>query len=78
MAVKTSTKPKLASRAVSRPIEAGNSAVCAACGEPVKFVARARGQQVIANVYEKGVWDRVEHYHLECYHDAGEPYGSAA
>ena len=75
---KRTGKPKLGSRAVTRPIEAGNSAFCAACGEAVKFVARARGHQVIANVYEKGVWNRVEHYHLECYEEAGEPYGHAA
>lgn len=72
------TKTKLGSRAVSRPVEAGNSAVCAACGEPVKFMARVRSSQVIANVYVDGVWDRVEHYHLECYESAGEPYGAAA
>lgn len=75
------TKPTgrlLRSRAVSRPIEAGNSAMCAVCDAPVKFVARMRANQVIANVYERGVWNRVEHYHLECYHVAGEPYGSAA
>jgi hypothetical protein len=69
---------KLHSRAVERPIEAGNQAMCATCGDAVKFVARARGNQVIANVYEKGVWARVEHYHLDCYLQAGEPYGHAA
>ena len=74
----TRTKPKLNSRAVARPIEAGNAAVCALCDEPVKFKARDRGNQVIANVYEKGTWNRVEHYHLECYLQAGEPYGTAA
>ena len=73
-----SRAPKLRSRAVARPIEAGNSAVCASCGLAVKFVARAKGHQVIANVYEKGIWNRVEHYHLECYLQAGEPYGTAA
>jgi hypothetical protein len=67
---------KLTSRAVARPIEAGNSAVCAWCDEPVKFKARDRGDQVIANVYERGVWNRVEHYHLECYVNAAEPYGT--
>lgn len=66
------------SRAVERLIEAGNSAVCNHCGEPVKFVARQQLRQVIANVYEDGVWKRVEHYHADCYKDAGEPYGTAA
>ena len=77
-AARTKLSSKFNSRAVARPIEAGNSAICASCGEAVKFKARNRGNQVIANVYERGVWNRVEHYHLECYLEAGEPYGTAA
>ena len=64
------------SRAVERPIEPGNSANCARCGDAVKFVARQQLRQVIANVYEDGVWKRVEHFHSECYDDAGQPYGA--
>jgi len=67
-----------ASRAVTRPIEPGNSAVCTHCGTPVKFVARTQGKQVIANVYENGTWVRVEHFHADCYGQAGEPYGPPA
>jgi hypothetical protein len=63
------------SRAVVRPIEPGNSAMCAHCGAQVKFVARAQLRQVIANVYEDGNWMRVEHFHAECYDQAGQPYG---
>jgi len=63
------------SRAVERSIEAGNSAVCVHCHEPVKFVARAHLRQVIANVYVDGTWDRVEHFHAECYEAASRPYG---
>jgi hypothetical protein len=66
------------SRAVIRLVEAGNSANCAACGKPVKFSAKAKLQQVIANVYIDQVWARVEHYHAECYEEVGQPYGSAA
>jgi hypothetical protein len=66
------------SRAVTRYIEAGNTATCVACRLPVKFRAKAKLQQVIANVYEDGVWMRVEHYHLDCYHEAGSPYGPAS
>jgi len=66
------------SRAVERPIEAGNSAMCAHCGEPVQFVARAHLRQVISNVYEEGTWQRVEHFHADCYEEAAEPYGPAA
>ena len=63
------------SRAVRRPIDAGNSAYCAYCDLLVKFQARVRAQQVICNVYVKGRWDRVEHYHDECYLEAGQPFG---
>ena len=63
------------SRAVERPIEAGNSATCSHCGTTVKFIARQQGRQVIANVYEGNVWKRVEHFHAACYAEAGEPYG---
>lgn len=66
------------SRAVVRPIEAGSSTECAACGERVKFQAKIKAQQVICNVYVRGRWDRVEHYHFACYEQAGEPYGHAA
>ena len=63
------------SRAAIRTIEAGNTAMCATCGAPVKFVARQQLRQVIANVYEDGTWKRVEHYHADCYFEAGSPYG---
>lgn len=66
------------SRAVIRQVEPGNSASCVQCGAPVKFVARAQLRQVIANVYEDGNWLRVEHYHADCYEDAGQPYGPPA
>lgn len=72
------THPTFTSRAVLRAVEAGNSAVCAKCGEPVKFKAKLRLMQVIANVYVNGAWNRVEHYHDTCYENAGRPYGSAA
>jgi hypothetical protein len=67
-----------ASRAVERPIEPGNSAICVHCGAPVKFVARAQLRQVIANVYVDGNWDRVEHFHADCYVEANQPYGEPA
>ncbi len=65
------------SRAVVRYVEAGNSANCATCGAIVQFRARIKTQQVICNVYTKGRWDRVEHYHRECYDAAGQPFGEA-
>lgn len=81
MATKMATRRAAAtwrSRAVVRNIEAGNTADCVYCGERVKFQAKVRKQQVICNVYVNGRWDRVEHYHAECYKKVGEPYGSAA
>ena len=66
------------SRAVARYIEAGNTATCSVCKLPVKFRAKSKLQQVIANVYTDGVWDRVEHYHVDCYENAGRPYGPAS
>jgi hypothetical protein len=71
------TQTTFTSRAVIRTIEAGNSAVCQWCGEPVKFKAKMRLLQVIANVYVDGAWNRVEHFHDSCYESAGRPYGSA-
>jgi hypothetical protein len=63
------------SRAVVRIIEAGSATSCAACGAPIKFQVRVKGTQVICNVYEDQRWARVEHYHEDCYLDAGSPHG---
>lgn len=63
---------------VLRTVEPGSSVVCAFCGSPIKFSARTKPRQVIANVYEDGTWCRVEHYHAECYEEAGAPYGPVA
>ena len=68
-------KPQFTSRGVTRPVEAGSAVECAYCGERVKFRAKIRQYQVICNVYEKKQWDRVEHYHDECYVKADSPYG---
>jgi hypothetical protein len=66
------------SRAVLRSVEPGSDIECTTCGLAVKFAARTHPQQVIANVYVDGVWDRVEHYHETCYEAAGLPYGPPA
>ena len=73
----TATSVKRESRAVLRRVEAGNTAVCAHCDQQVKFTAKAQRQQVIANVYVSGKWNRVEHFHSECYEEAGAPYNAA-
>ncbi len=77
MSTQSAIPPRLGTRAVLRRVEAGNTALCAICDEPVKFSAKTRQQQVIANVYRDHRWDRVEHFHLECYEAAGEPHGPA-
>ena len=69
--------PVPTSRAVVRYIEAGSSVTCAHCSGTVQFRARQRAQQVICNVYDGGRWIRVEHYHRDCYDQAGAPYGPA-
>ena len=66
---------KFRSRAVLRIIEPGSMIDCSHCGSRVKFQARLRLNQVICNVYIDSVWDRVEHFHAECYEEAGHPYG---
>lgn len=63
------------SRAVLRDVEPGSTVECAHCGERVKFQAKVRHKQVICNVYERGKWVRVEHFHADCYEAAGEPHG---
>ncbi len=76
MASQAATKEKRESRAVVRLIEAGSAVECTTCEALLKFRARQRDQQVICNVYEDGVWQRVEHYHPECYDVAGLPHGA--
>ena len=72
----TKTKStKFVSRAALRLIEPGSAVECEHCGERVKFQARLRLQQAICNVYTDGRWDRVEHFHAECYDLANQPYG---
>ena len=68
----------LGSRAVLRKIDPGNSASCVHCQQPVKFVARKTLTQVIANVYVDGRWNRVEHFHADCYIEASQPHGEPA
>ena len=75
--IATATRIAAESRAVVRRIEPGNLAVCAHCNEAVKFAAKVHKMQVIANVYVDGRWNRVEHFHDECYETASAPYGEA-
>ena len=64
------------SRAVARSVEAGCIADCAECTTQIRYSAKLKPRQVIANVYENDKWQRVEHYHEECYLLANSPYGN--
>ena len=66
------------SRAVLRTVAAGSTVVCSRCDHQIKFAAKTPSRQVIANVYVDGVWKQVEHFHAECYDEAGQPYGPPA
>jgi hypothetical protein len=72
------TRVAAVSRAVVRRIEPGNLAVCQHCAQQVKFAAKVHKMQIIANVYVDGRWNRVEHFHEECYGEAATPYGEPA
>lgn len=63
------------SRAVLRVVQPGSWVECEHCAEQVKFKVRAQNMQVICNVYDEGVWTRVEHYHADCYDETSQPYG---
>lgn len=73
------SETRLGSRAVVRRIEPGTRERCPHCRKFVMFEVwkGGRAQKVIANVYVRGRWDRIEHYHEACYTAAGEPYGPA-
>ncbi|MHB8244458.1 MAG: hypothetical protein ACYDGN_03740 [Acidimicrobiales bacterium] len=71
------TDGPVSTRVVLRQVEPGSSVDCAHCDRPIKFSARSKPRQVIANVYEANTWKRVEHFHEECYEALGKPYGGA-
>lgn len=63
------------SRGVKRKVTPGEGNQCTACKEAIRFSAKLLTHQIIANVYEDGMWRRVEHYHDNCYETVGLPYG---
>lgn len=72
----------LGTRAVVRLIESGAEEVCppgkGGCGQVVKFSAQTPSRfrkKVVANIYWKGKWNRLEVWHLHCYAKAGWVYG---
>ncbi len=74
----TSTTSELTerkSRATTRTVEAGSLNLCAHCDTLLRFRARQKDTQIICNVYVDGMWDRVEHFHPDCYAEANHPHG---
>lgn len=60
------------SRAVLRLVEVGSVIRCNGCGEQIKYRARgAKPKKVVCNIYRRGKWQRVEHYHPECFTEHG-------
>jgi len=69
------TAVKRTSRAIERLIQPGALGYCEHCQKGVTFRARKKLTAVIVNCYWRGAWQRVEHYHSDCYEAAGQPYG---
>ena len=61
-----------------RAVIPGTYVDCAWCNQRVSYSAKTRPNQIIANVYCDGKWNRVEHFHEECYYRAESPYGPPA
>ena len=53
-------------RAVVRGVEPGNDVRCVRCGKQIKFAARTTAPSD-RDVYLDGAWNRVDHFHEECY-----------
>ena len=49
---------------------------CVICETQIRYAAKTKPRQVIANVYQDEKWQRVEHFHDECYLVANSPYGT--
>jgi hypothetical protein len=66
-------------RAVRRPLQRGQMVWCHFCGKLVKGDFRIGKQHgnhfIIANVYKRGKWQKVEYWEETCYQSAGEPHG---
>lgn len=69
--------PTLGTRAALRTVAPGEMAHCAGCGFLVKFQAQKKNHRIVANVYKRRRWDRVEIWHPRCYEQAGQPHGEA-
>lgn len=70
-------KTLLGTRAVVRLVPTFSSLVlvCKHCGEIIRGEPRKKIRYVVANIYRRRRWVRVESYHLGCYEKAGRPCG---
>lgn len=64
-----------ATRVVIRSVEEKNMFYCGSCDKPIVYSKSKKPKQVIANLYEEGVWQETVTYHLDCYEAVGEPHG---
>lgn len=62
---------------VVEPAHSGVEALCVACNEGIVWSARKKQTKVVCNIYDNGIWNRVDQFHDSCYSDAGQPYGEA-
>jgi len=84
----TGTRPD--SRAVTMIMRYNDLQECVSCGENITFLQATSNIWVVANVYVDcdhsdpvcrlclgygRRWDRIEHWHEDCYGNAGKPYG---
>lgn len=74
-------------RRLLKPNQYGNEPPrCGHCDEYVRFYSPSvlsaekfshlTPYQVVCNVYKKKQWDRIVHFHENCYQHAGEPHGA--
>lgn len=68
---------ELGTRAVAIKTTPGVYEWCAGCASQIRFQPwrGTRPHHICANVYRRGTWDRVEHWHPTCYRQAGHPHG---
>lgn len=70
----------IGTRAVEKNLLSGNQEYCSYefCSYPRHIIiskTRFPIKEIIANVYFEDKWQRVEHFHSDCYDKMGNPYG---
>ena len=70
--------PSVTSHTVIRLVQPGSWQHCVHCLETIQFVPSGRRAQATCKEYSDGVWQSVEHYHLECFVECFHGYGTPA